>query len=340
MIDPRGRLVYVGKAKCLRGRLLSYFRPNSRDPKAGRILESARRIVWERAPSEFAALLRELELIRRFRPSYNVQGQPGRRRVAYVILGRPPAPHLSVAREPPANAIAAWGPVVGARRLLEAVRRVNDAFRLRDCETAQSIRFADQRTLFPILHAAGCLRQEIGTCSGPCNEGTTRLEYARQVRAARAFLDGRDSSLLDRLDSEMRAFAHAQLYERAAAVRDKLAPLRWLDGRLAWLREARRSHSFVYPIVGDDGRTLWYLISRGQVQTAVAEPHNAAMRSATRRTLNDVFAGRNRADFPMADQMDSILLVTAWFRRHAEERARLMLPDEALDRCGGGRVAV
>ncbi len=339
MIDPRGRLVYVGKAKCLRGRLLSYFRPNSRDPKAGRILESTRRIVWEPAPSEFAALLRELELIRRFRPSYNVQGQPGRRRVAYVILSRPPAPHLSVAREPPANAIAAWGPVLGARRLVEAVRRVNDAFRLRDCETAQSIRFADQRSLFPIIHSAGCLRQEIGTCSGPCNEGATRLEYTRQVRAARAFLDGRDTSLIDKLDGEMRAFAHAQLYERAAAVRDKLTPLRWLDGRLAWLRDARQSHSFVYPVCGDDGRTLWYLISRGQVRAAVAEPRNAGARSAASRVLRDVFTGRNRSSLPMADQMDSILLVTAWFRRHPDERVRLMLPDEALDRCSGARVA-
>src|SRR5437763_1451276 len=71
MVDRHGELIYVGKAKCLRTRLGSYFRPNSRDPKAGRILDHTRAIVWELSPSEFAALHRELELIRRWRPRFN-----------------------------------------------------------------------------------------------------------------------------------------------------------------------------------------------------------------------------------------------------------------------------
>src|SRR5262249_1285338 len=66
MVSRKGELVYVGKAKCLRARLLSYFRTKSRDAKAGHILGQAKFIVWEYAPSEFAALLRELELIRRW----------------------------------------------------------------------------------------------------------------------------------------------------------------------------------------------------------------------------------------------------------------------------------
>src|ERR1700731_1903084 len=88
MVDATGELIYVGKAKCLRSRLLSYFRPNSRDPKAGRILGQTRTLVWEPAPNEFAALLRELELIRRWRPRCNVQGQPTRYRRTYVCVGR------------------------------------------------------------------------------------------------------------------------------------------------------------------------------------------------------------------------------------------------------------
>jgi excinuclease ABC subunit C len=333
MIDPRGRLVYVGKAKNLRGRLLGYFRPNSRDPKAGRILESARSIVWEESRSEFAALLRELELIRRWQPNYNVQGQPGRRRVAYAVLSRPPAPHLSVAREPPGNAIAAWGPVLGARNLAAAIRRLNDAFRLRDCETKQSIHFADQRSLFPMARPAGCLRFELDTCSGPCNEGTSRLDYARQVRAARAFLDGRDTKLLDAIETEMVTAAKSQAYERAAALRDKLAPLRWLDGRLAWLRDTRQSHSFVYPVADEAESTLWYLIRRGQVQAVVRAPEDAKSRAAVRKILGTSFEWSIGRSSHLADQMDSILLVAAWFRRHPEERSRLLLPDEAMGLC-------
>ena len=111
MVSRKGELIYVGKAKCLRARLLSYFRRKSRDAKAGRILDRTRAIVWEYVPSEFAALLRELELIRRWRPCLNVQGQPGRRRPIYLCLGRQPAPHAFLTRDPPSGALAAFGPI-------------------------------------------------------------------------------------------------------------------------------------------------------------------------------------------------------------------------------------
>jgi excinuclease ABC subunit C len=191
MLDPRGRLVYVGKAKNLRSRLMSYFRPASRDPKAGKIVAQARTILWECAPSEFAALLRELELIRRFRPPFNVQGQPTRRQFKYLCLGRSPAPYCFVHSEVSKKALVVYGPLPGRRRLYDAVRRINDYYQLRDCPQSQSMTFADQPELFPVLEAAGCLRFEIGTCLGPCNAAITRPEYSKAVRAAKSFLDGK-----------------------------------------------------------------------------------------------------------------------------------------------------
>ncbi|HEY1381116.1 MAG TPA: GIY-YIG nuclease family protein, partial [Gemmataceae bacterium] len=190
MVDGRGSLIYVGKAKCLRTRLLSYFRTGTRDAKAGRIIDHTRAIVWEHAPTEFAALLRELELIRRWKPAYNVQGVPGHRRATYICLGRNPAAYLFATRQPPADAAAVYGPLHGGRKVADAVRRLNDLFRLRDCDQSQKMHFADQADLFPVLRPAGCLRFDIGTCSGPCAGNVTRAAYGRQTRAARAFLDG------------------------------------------------------------------------------------------------------------------------------------------------------
>jgi excinuclease ABC subunit C len=91
MIDPLGRLVYVGKSKCLRNRVLSYFLPNNEEDKAGRIVQSTSTIVWEPQPSEFAALLREQSMIRQYQPRFNVQGIPRRQQPVYVCLGRQPA---------------------------------------------------------------------------------------------------------------------------------------------------------------------------------------------------------------------------------------------------------
>jgi excinuclease ABC subunit C len=337
MIDSRGRLVYVGKAKCLRTRLLSYFRQLTRDPKAGRIIENARAIVWEYAPNEFAALLRELELIRRWTPAYNVQGLPGVRRATYICLGRRPAPYLFTARQPPADATGVYGPLPGGRRVADAVRRLNDLFRLRDCEQSQKMHFADQGELFPVLRPAGCLRVEIGTCSGPCAGGVTRNGYGRQTRAARSFLEGNDFSIMRTLEREMAAAATNKAYERAAALRDKLDIVRWLADRLVWLQNARNEYTFVYPLADEDGQMLWYLVRRGRVRKVVSAPRDAVGRRAARNAIRAVFDDDvgEPSTLPI-DQVDSILLVASWFRKHRDERARRVSPADALELCTTG----
>ncbi|HEV8613698.1 MAG TPA: nucleotide excision repair endonuclease, partial [Gemmatimonadales bacterium] len=83
MLDASGRVLYVGKAKQLRARLLSYFQAKFPDDKGARILHSASDLSWDYVPSEFAAHLAELREIRKCRPPYNVQ--MNRRRVAVFV---------------------------------------------------------------------------------------------------------------------------------------------------------------------------------------------------------------------------------------------------------------
>jgi excinuclease ABC subunit C len=331
MVDPRGELIYIGKAKCLRTRLATYFRPNSRDPKAGRILEHTCGIAWEYVPSEFAALLRELELIHRWRPRFNVHGQPGRYRRTYVCLGRQPAPHAFVTRQPPAGVLAGFGPVPGSRHAGEAVRRLNDWFGLRDCPRAQPMVFAGQGELFPVVRAAGCIRHEIGTCLGPCAAACTRPAYLERVQAARAFLEGTDVSCLDVLGRDMRAAAERQLFERASALRDKLEPLRWLHEQLGRLRAARQRYSFIYAVRGQGGVTWWYLLRRGEVAAVLPAPRNDGGRGALADKVAAVYQADERWSRPAASEaIDGVLLVAAWFRRHPEELARTLQPDDVL----------
>jgi excinuclease ABC subunit C len=333
MVDAAGELVYVGKAKCLRTRLLSYFRPKSRDEKAGRIVGAARGVVWEPAACEFAALLRELELIRRWRPRFNVQGQPRRRRRCYVCVGRKPAPYVFLAPRPPTTAFACFGPVPSGDAAREAVRRVNDWYRLRDCPQAQTMAFADQRELFPVVRSFGCLRHEIGSCLGPCAAACSRAEYAAGVRSAVRFLEGGDRSPLDVLEREMTAAAEAQAFERAAALRDKRAALEWLGKHLERVRQAGR-RSCVYVRPGRDGRCVWYLIERGRVRAVLPVPGDAASRRRAGMILEAVYRPGSRADGPFnLDEIDGMLLVDSWFRRRPEEAAHAIDAAETLAIC-------
>jgi excinuclease ABC subunit C len=324
MVNARGELIYVGKAKCLRTRLLSYFRRKSRDPKAGRILQHTRVLVWETGPSEFAALLRELELIQRFRPRFNVFGQPLRRRRTYVCIGRPPAPYLFLASKPSGRASACFGPVPAGDTAREAVRRLNDWFGLRDCPQSQEMAFADQRELFPLLRAAGCLRYEIGTCLGPCAGACTRSGYTQRVRAARAFLAGTNLGLLDELKVEMDAASVALDFERAASLRDQWQTLTWLRRQIDRWREIREQEPFLYPVRGADNQETWYLIHGGRVVAALPAPHTQKERCARADEFDKVYRKRRKAATgPVpADEVDSVLLVAAWFRKHPQEASR------------------
>lgn len=333
MLDATERLIYVGKAKCLRTRLLSYFRPASRNPKAGRILGNSRVIVWEPADSEFAALLRELDLICRLRPPFNVQGQPGRRSRAYVCLGRRPAPYVYLTSRVPCGSEMSFGPVPSGRRARDAVRCVNDWFRLRDCPQTQPMVFAEETDLFPVARAPGCLRYDIGTCLGPCAALCSGSTYEERVSQASAFLRGRDRMLVRMLEQQMNAAASALEYERAARLRDDLEALRWLQGWLERLRGARQQ-SGIYPVTGRKGQGRWYLIRGGRVVASVAAPHDSYTGTAALAVLDRVY-GQTFCDSRLTanEETEAILLLTRWFQRYPQERAKIIVPQTALRVC-------
>lgn len=332
MINERGELIYVGKAKSLRARLLSYFR-TSRDDKAGQIVAQARVLAWEPGPSEFAALLRELELIRRWRPRYNVQGQPSLRRRVYVCVGRQPAPYVFLSRRPPGTTAALFGPVPAGERARLAVRRLNDWYRLRDCPQSQEMIFADQSELFPLTLMPGCMRHELGHCLAPCAAACTRTEYRGNVAALLAFLRGEDRQPLERLQREMTEAAEAQSFERAAALRDRLDMLAWLDQHLDRLRQAVRQ-SFVYPVHGHNGSEVWYLIRHGRVLRVLPRPIGPAAHQQTAAVLDEVFPTPVSAAEPLSlEELDYVLLIASWFRQFPGEQQATREPALVLAAC-------
>lgn len=333
MLDSKCRIVYIGKAKCLRTRLLSYFRENSRHPKAGKILRHTRVLVWEETADEFAALLRELELIRHFRPRFNVLGMPGPRRYIYLCLGRSPAPYVYLTRQPTGKELASYGPLVGRGRAMEAARRINDWFKLRDCAQTVPMVFAEQQELFPLDRAAKCLRYDIGNCVGPCAGFCTRRGYGTNARSAKAFLDGDDRSALKKLTKQMVSASNALKFEQATAIRDRLLLLTWLDDRLTFLRNARKGGSYIYPLPAADGRVMWYLIHRGEVWATIREPHDEVARTRAIELIQHVFNEPAGEAVITHKTVDSVLLVHAWFRKNSDAKSTLLTSKQAIEQC-------
>ncbi len=329
MLDAENELIYVGKAKNLRLRLQSYFRTKGRPPKAGRIIAQTRRIIAEVLPTEFASLLRELELIRRWRPRFNLQGQPLRQRLTFVCLSHAPAPYLFLSRRLTPRVQSAFGPIVANSNATEAVRRLNDFFQLRDCPQPQEMIFPDDIELFPGIRPAGCLRLEIGTCLGPCTGTCERSAYDAQVREARAFLVGSDRTPLAALETQMHAAAQACAFEKAAALRDRWTALAWLADKLDRVAKAQREMSFIYPAAAFDGSTAWYLIHGARVVGVIDPPKDAEAKRSTKAKIGAIY--RMNADLlDSYEHADGMMVVMQWFRKYPAERKRCISPSDAV----------
>ena len=325
MLAADGEIVYVGKSKRVRTRLLSYFRCAFPEEKGARIVREAERIEWEYTPSEFAALLEELRLIKRFRPRLNVAMKRDARHFAFIKLTRGPAPKLLVVRGAGADdAQIYYGPFHGAQRVGEAVRELNDALGLRDCRLDQPMHFADQPELFQLFpRTPGCIRHEIRKCLGPCVGGCTAREYEERVRLVRAFLDGADDGPMTALRAEMSAASDALDFERAAMLRDKLQRLEDLREQFVRFRFAVETLSFVYTVPGFDGDDRVYLIRRGRVRAEHAAPRSPHERARLLDMVERVFgtAERDTTQVP-SHEIDELLLLSSWFRRFPAELAR------------------
>jgi excinuclease ABC subunit C len=325
MISADGEVVYVGKSKQVRTRLLSYFRCSYPEEKGARILRDAEKIEWEYTPSEFAALLHELRLIKRYRPRFNVAMKRDAHSYVFIKLSRGPAPKLLVVRGPGNDDGAVYyGPFQGSQRVNEAVRELNDAIGLRDCSNDRRMHFSDQGELFQLEpRTPGCIRLEIRKCIGPCVGACSVREYDERVAMARAFLDGADDGPMERLRTEMEGCSERLEFERAASLRDKLHRLEDLREQFSRLRFAVESLSFVYTVPGVEGDDRAYLIRRGRVRGEVEAPKSRPERRRLRELVEEIFTPRDRSGSAIpAHEIDELLLLSSWFRRKPEELAR------------------
>src|SRR3954465_10965747 len=325
MLAEDGEIVYVGKSKKLRTRLLSYFRCEFPADKGARIVREAERIEWDYTPSEFAALLEELRLIKRFRPRLNVAMKRDARHFAFIKLTKGAAAKLLVVRGAGADdAQIYYGPFHGAQRVSEAVRELNDALGLRDCRLDQPMHFADQPELFQIFpRTPGCIRHEIRKCLGPCIGGCTTQEYDERVRLVRSFLDGADDGPMEALRADMQTASDLMDFERAASLRDKLHRLEDLREQFVRFRFAVETLSFIYTVPGHEGDDRVSLTRRGRVRGEYAMPRTERDRMRLLEMVDDVFnpTERDTAQVP-SHEVDELLLLSSWFRRFPGELAR------------------
>jgi excinuclease ABC subunit C len=214
MLDARGDVLYVGKAKNIRKRVSAYARPTGLDTRIERMVAATRRLEFVVTRTETEALLLEANLIKRLRPRFNVTLRDDKSFPYILITSDHWAPQILKhrgARSRPGHYFGPFATVWAVNRTINALQR---AFLLRSCSDP----FFESRS-------RPCLLYQIKRCSGPCTKEIDFPDYSALVREANAFLSGRSKAVKDQLAGEMEKASAATDFERAAIYRDRLAAL-------------------------------------------------------------------------------------------------------------------
>jgi excinuclease ABC subunit C len=329
MLGPGNEVLYVGKSVRVKSRLLSYFRAGPGE-KAGKLIRSTVSVEWDYVPNEFAALVRELRLIKRWRPRYNVEHKR-KRSFAFIKITREPAPRIAAVGRVLPDGATYFGPFPRPKFLALTLGELSHVLGLRDCPGTVPIAFGDQLEIFERGRVPRCIRAQTGSCLGPCFGGCTSRDYARNVETARRFLEGRSRKPLAILGGEMERASEALEFEYAARVRDRLERLGELQRELVAFRGRVEGLSFVYRVPGFAGDDRLYLIRKGLVAEELPNPRGKAGRVRTAKKVEEVFRTLSPDLGTLTQEAASeILLVARWFRLRERELARASKPEEWL----------
>jgi len=214
MIDARGDVLYVGKAKNIRKRVTTYARPTGLDTRIERMIASTRTLEFVVTRTETEALLLEANLIKRLRPRFNVVLRDDKSFPYILITTDHWAPQILKHRGARTRAGHYYGPFASVWAVNRTVNALQRAFLLRSCSDP----FFESRR-------RPCLLYQIKRCSAPCTREIDFKDYSVLVREANAFLSGRSKTVKDELAGEMEKASAALDFERAAIYRDRLAAL-------------------------------------------------------------------------------------------------------------------
>jgi excinuclease ABC subunit C len=329
MMGPDDELLYVGKSVHVRTRLLSYFRA-PRGDKAWELIREASHVTWEYIPNEFAALVREMKLIQKRLPRYNVQHKR-RRMFAFVKVTRERAPRLLPVTRVAEDEATYYGPFPRVGTLAATVRDLAHVLGLRDCPGPTPVFFDDQLELFKGARPPRCLRADLGTCLAPCCGRPAEANYARAVETARRFLEGKASAPLRELEASMADAAHRMDFEYAAILRDRIDRLERFRDELLAFRGRVEDLDLVYRVPGFRGDDRVYLIRKGRIRREMPHPKSAQARARVVSAVDEVYGEVDAGPAGLEpEDAAEILLVAQWFRLRPRERRRAMAPRQWL----------
>jgi excinuclease ABC subunit C len=216
MKDTGGKILYVGKASDLSNRVRSYFQLSSKlSPKTRQLVAEVNELEFFITNSEYEALILENNLIKRYRPYYNVRLKDDKTYPYIRIDLKEDWPAVSFTRRLRNDGARYFGPFTSPWSVRQTLKILEGIFRFRSC--TKSITGTDKRP---------CLKYHLGHCLAPCTGAVNKEEYKEAVRQTVLFLEGKQEKVIHEFEQQMKSASEAMRFEKAAQLRDRITAIK------------------------------------------------------------------------------------------------------------------
>ncbi len=324
MKDAEGQVIYVGKAINLRNRVRSYFHSGQdQDLKTRQLVQRIRDIEWIVVGSELEALILEMNLIKKYRPRYNIRLKDDKRYPYIKVHWADPFPKVTVTRQMVRDGSRYFGPytsVWAVHQTLDVLRRI---FPYLTCDRA--ITGQDERP---------CLYYDIKLCSGPCIGAIDQASYRQMISDLCEFLEGRTAPIVERLRSEMEQAAEELRFERAAALRDQIYAIERVVEKQKVISN-EQIDSDVIAIARDNGEACVqvFFIRSGKLigreyfilEGALGEPDKEVIEEFIKQFYSEAASIPQQVLLPQ--EVEEAQIISQWLhKRRGGEKVELVVP--------------
>lgn len=327
--DQHGAVLYVGKAKSLRKRVITYF---GRDlpTRTRTMVDSAETVEWIVTETEVEALMLEYELIQKHQPRFNIRLRDDKS-YPYLALTRTEEwPRATVMRGKRSKGNQYFGPYAHAYAIRQTLDLLLRTFPIRTCSNAKFKRH--------VALGRPCLLFHIERCSGPCVDEVTTEDYQGHVDALADFLGGESQEIVQRLKRDMEGASERLEYEQAARFRDQLGSVEKALAKQE-VASTKREDFDLIATDGDELQTALVVLTVrkgrlvGRISTIVDRVEELSTPELIARLLSQVYgAERPPGEVLVQEMPDEPELWAAWLETRREANVSLRVPQRGVKR--------
>lgn len=327
MHDAEGKVIYVGKAVVLKNRVRSYFRNlASHTPKVKAMVAKIAEIETIITSSEVEALILECNLIKKYRPRYNISLKDDKSYPYLKVTMQEDFPRLHMTRRLSRDGAKYYGPYADAGAMYETMKLLKTMFPLRTCRKMNPDR--------------PCLNYHIKRCLAPCAGYVSKEEYGKMIKSVCMVLDGRTTELERDLKQRMQEAAEEYAFEEAARLRDQLQAVE----RLNESQKAVTNNGGDMDVIGFaqdmTGNCLQiFFVRKGKLigrdnfflQDGGEEPQEV-LTAFLKQYYNEATFIPREIVLPQLPEVEEQQVIELWLRQKAERKVELIQPQRGVKR--------